>query len=117
MTRAILFSVTIFSLILSVSFAKTKAERYEEEMAKYKQTETFENCVRYSSIKRTKVLDDSHIIFEMRNKKVYLNTLVNDCRPLGFKRQFSVNVHGNRLCNVDFISVFDPMMSHGSCSL
>ncbi len=115
--RILLTSIAVFSLCLGVSFAKTSAERYEDEMAKYKRTDMFEKCIRHNSIKRTKVLDDTHIIFEMRNGQVYLNTLTNNCRPLGFTRQFAVNVRNNRLCDVDFISVLDSMTSYGSCGL
>lgn len=117
MSKLLVTSISIFTLCVGISFAETKAKRYEEEMAKYIQTDTFENCIRNRSIKSTKVLDDSNIIFEMRNKKVYLNTLSHRCHSLGFTRQFAYWPRGNRLCGYDFISVFDSIGSRGRCGL
>ncbi len=117
MNRLIVTFFGVFTLFIGVSSADTAAERYEREMAKYKQTNTFENCIRNGSIKRTKVLDDRNIIFEMRNNTVYLNTLDNKCNSLGFTRQFSYKPTNNRLCGYDIISVFDSIGPRGSCGL
>ena len=117
MNRLLITSVSIFTLCIGISFAETKAERYEKVMAKYTQTETFKNCIPNRSIKSTIVLDDSNIIFEMRNKEVYLNTLDHKCHSLAFTRQFAYSPTGNRLCGYDIISVFDSMGPRGSCGL
>lgn len=118
MMKIIISAICFFALGISVVFsADTKAERYAKEMAKYKQTDKYENCIRPSSIKRTVVLDDKHIIFEMRGKKAFLNTLPYDCKPLGFTRQFGYQIRGSRLCGLDIISVFDSSGPRGSCGL
>lgn len=117
MNKLIITFVSIFTFCVKISFADTGSDRYEREMAKYKQTDTFENCIRNRSIKNTKVLDSSNIIFEMRDKKVYLNTFENKCHSLGFTRQFAYKPTNNRLCSFDFISVFDSTGPRGSCGL
>lgn len=117
MIRTLITTLSVFTLCFGISFAETGSERYEKEMAKYKQTEKFENCIFNRSIKRTKVLDDSNIIFEMRNDRVYLNTLNNRCPSLRFSRQFAYKPTNNRLCGYDIISVFDSSGPKGSCGL
>ncbi len=109
--------VSVCALCVGISFADTGSDRYEREMAKYKQTDTFENCIRNTSIKNTKVLDSSNIIFEMRDKKVYLNTFDNKCHSLGLTRQFAYKPTNNRLCSFDIISVFNLDGPRGSCGL
>jgi len=93
--------------------AETQSERYSKAMAKYKQTNTFENCVMPSRIRQTTVLDDNHILFEMRNRRVYLNTLDHKCSRLGFERSIAYDVRGSRLCNTDVVSVFDSTTGVG----
>lgn len=117
MYKLLFASISSFALLASASFAQNSAERYAREMAKYKQTGTFENCIRHSSIRRTKVLDDKHIIFEMRGKKTFLNTLDHKCHSLGFLRKVGYSVHGNRLCSYDSISVLDDLGPRGACGL
>lgn len=117
MLKSLMSAVCLIVLMTTSVSADTGAERYAKEMAKYKQTDTFENCIRHQSIKRTKVLDDNHIIFEMRNKKFFLNTLERKCPRLGFERAISYTVRGGRLCNVDFVSVLDPLGIGATCFL
>ena len=118
MNKLPLMFITAISLSLSGAQAKTPAERYAEEMAKYSKTNTFENCIRNNAIKRTKILDSQNIIFEMRNKKVFLNTLPRKCHQLARTRQYAVNVRNNRLCSVDVITVMDAMIGpRGACGL
>lgn len=118
MMKIMIAILCFFALSITSGFSETKAERYAKEMAKYKQTDTFENCIRPQRIKRTKVLDDTHIIFEMRGKKVFLNTLDFKCSRLGFERKFAYSIYGSRLCNTDTISVLDSFMgASGGCGL
>ena len=117
MTRTLFTTISIFTICFGISFSETGSARYEKEMIKYKQTEMFENCIFNRSIKRTKVLDDSNIIFEMRNNRVYLNTFNQRCPPLRFSDQFAYKPTNNRLCNFDIISVFDSSGPKGSCGL
>tara|TARA_R110002096_G_scaffold428927_1_gene641262 strand:- start:92948 stop:93346 length:399 start_codon:yes stop_codon:yes gene_type:complete len=113
MLKTLICTASFFALGFMASNAQTNTERYDKEMAKYKQTNTFENCVRPSLIKQTKVLDDQHIIFEMRNNRVYLNTLDHKCSRLGFERSITYNVRGGRLCSTDVVSVLDTTVGAG----
>lgn len=117
MNKLLVVSISLFTLCIGISFAETKAERYEKEMAKYKQTETFENCIPNRSIRSTKVLNESNILFEMRNRTVYLNTLDHRCPSLRFSEQFAYRPTNNRLCGNDIISIFDSSGPKGSCGL
>ncbi|WP_417318489.1 hypothetical protein [Emcibacter sp.] len=78
-----------------------------EELAKYERTGEIKRCVSVSFIDHTQVLDDWHIIFHMKGKKIYLNKLPRRCHRLGFERSFAYKVSVNQLCNVDMITVFD----------
>lgn len=109
---------TLFCFAISISAAssfESNSEKYAKEMAKYEQTGEFKRCIRNSDIRRTKVLDDTHIIFEMRNKKFFLNSLNNRCVKLGFAGRFAYSVSGNRICSKDLIAVLD--LAGSSCSL
>ena len=85
MMKILISALGIFILTLCVAFSfVTEEERFAREMAKYTQTNVFENYIRPHQIKRTNVLDDNYIIFEMRGKQYLLNTLDHKCSRLGF---------------------------------
>ena len=113
MFKIIICTASFFVLGFMSSSAKSNLERYEKEMSKYKQTNVFEKCVRTRFIKQTKVLDDNHIIFEMGNRKVFLNTLDHKCSRLGFERSITYSVRGGRLCSTDVVSVLDTTLGAG----
>jgi len=116
--KILISALGIFTLTLSVAFSYvTKEERYAREMAKYTQTNTFENCISPHRIRDTNVLDDNHIIFEMRDRRILLNTLDSTCRRLGFERSISYTVRGGKLCNTDTVSVFNGVGPVASCFL
>lgn len=74
-----------------------------KEFAKYNQTGEFEKCIRNNQIKKTVVVDDTKIIFEMKNNKFMLNTLNKGCDSLAFDRSFNYGVSNNRICKKDII--------------
>lgn len=116
MSRILIIGALTFFANIGISFAEEeKSDRYQKQMAKYEKTGEFENCVSVSRIRSTKVLDDNHIIFEMRGNKAYLNTLDRRCNSLGFRRQIAYNVRNNRICNVDFFNVIDNFGSIATC--
>ena len=117
MFKVILFIASIFVIATVSVFADTQSERFAKEMAKYKQTNVFENCVQHNRIKRTNVLDDNHILFEMRNNKYFLNTLDHKCSRLGFERSIAYTVRTSKLCSYDIVSVFDPIGMGPGCFL
>ena len=75
-------------------------------------TGEFEKCISYKDIKRTKVLGDDKILFEMKRNKFLLNTMSTSCTRLGVDRQF-VFQHGNaKICARDIVST-----ARGGCNL
>jgi len=80
-----------------------------------------QRCIALSSIERTEVVDDSTILFRMRNGDVYRNVLRATCRTLKDREQFAYRVNAAQLCAMDLITVLE---THGlglapgpSCSL
>ncbi|MCP5382629.1 MAG: hypothetical protein H6912_09705 [Kordiimonadaceae bacterium] len=117
MLKKILYTGLVFVFGTSIAFSDTNEERFAKEMEKYKQTGEFQNCIINSQIRRTRVLDDIHIIFEMNGNKAYLNTLDNKCPNLGFERSIKYTSRGNQLCSTDVISVLRPHDTGASCFL
>ncbi len=70
-----------------------------------------ERCIRVRSIRRTEVVDDQTIIFFMRNRDIYVNTMPRDCPQLVREDRFAYEARGGNLCDTDFITV---LMQFGS---
>ncbi|WP_138379671.1 hypothetical protein [Luteithermobacter gelatinilyticus] len=85
----------------------TESDDPLKELDKFTRTGKYENCVTLTQIDSTKVLDDQHILFEMKGRKYYLNKLPHKCSRLGFEKSFTYRLSINRLCNVDIITVID----------
>lgn len=83
---------------------ETMEQKAAKEMAKYNQTGETEKCIRYNMIKKTTILDDTKILFELKNNKYLLNTMNSECKSLYFEKQFSMSPSGNRVCTKDVIS-------------
>jgi hypothetical protein len=111
-----LLLVSIASMASSFAFAEN-SKRYTKEMAKYDQAGEFKNCIKPYNIKNTNVLDNNHILFEMRGKRYLLNKLDNECHSLGFNRSFGYTARGGNLCGNDIITVLDNGDSRGACGL
>ena len=77
------------------------------------------DCVQTSSIRETRVRDDSTIDFYMVGGKVYRNKLPQSCPQLGFEERFGYTTSINQLCSVDIIHVLmtSPPMRGASCGL
>ena len=68
-------------------------------------TDNADRCVNLKLIDHTHIIEDSFILFYMRNKKTYLNVLPNRCPGLKNADTFMYRTSINRLCNVDVITV------------
>ena len=79
-------------------------QKTAKEMAKYNQTGEFENCISYSLINKTTILDDTKILFELKNNKYLLNTMNSECKNLYFEKQFTMSPNGNKICAKDVIA-------------
>ncbi|HET8696428.1 MAG TPA: DUF6491 family protein [Gammaproteobacteria bacterium] len=63
------------------------------------------DCVVTTSIDRTQAVDDRTILFFMRGKRVYRNDLPRKCPELQRQNRIMYKTRGNRLCDVDTITV------------
>jgi len=62
-------------------------------------------CVPVTQIRSTKVLNDSTVLFELRDRTVWRNTLKLSCPSLAFEDRFSYTISGTSLCRMDTIRV------------
>jgi hypothetical protein len=66
-----------------------------------------ERCISLNRVDRTEVIDDRTLIFHMRNGTIYLNHLERECPGLRREERFMYSPTGNRLCDVDTITVLE----------
>lgn len=81
------------------------------------ETPMVKSCLIHSQLKSTAVIDDQTILFELRDRSVWVNKLRYRCPSLGFHESFSFHVRGNSICNVDTITVFAPDFIGATCGL
>jgi len=97
--------------------AKDEMTKLDKAMVKYDRTGDTKSCLSPSRIRTTRVIDDEHIIFEMRGKKVFLNTLPRRCPRLGYNKSIRYTVRAGSICKNDIFEVFDSSGLIGtSCS-
>ncbi len=72
-------------------------------------------CLPANLVDHTTVLSDTEILFHMKNRKIWKNTLHQTCTGLKFEHGFSEDIRGNMICaNMQTIRV----LRQGSiCSL
>ena len=68
---------------------------------------TPQDCIIVSRIDQTDALDDQTIIFRMRGRTVYRNTLPNKCPGLQRENRIAYQSNTSRLCNIDTITVLE----------
>lgn len=105
--KSLIFALCLSLVSVSAMAVDDKKEKLTKALEKYEKTGKIVRCVQVNRISSSRVIDDYNILFIMRGKKTYLNTLPHRCSRLGFERAFSYVVHVNQLCNVDIITVFD----------
>jgi hypothetical protein len=84
--------------------AATAARGQEEEGAFDR---TPRNCLIVSQIDGTEAVDDQTIIFRMRGKQVYRNTLPRKCPGLLRENRIGYETRSSQLCNIDMITVIE----------
>ena len=80
------------------------------------------NCIRVSTIRDTRRVDDRTIIFETNGHRFYRNDLPQRCPRLAWPTTaISYKVTTNELCSVDIIHILDNggggLQDSGSCGL
>jgi len=78
-------------------------------------------CLDLSRIRDLKIIDNQTLVFEMNQKRMYLNTLPYRCPGLDRNSTIMYRTTLNQLCDLDIITVLDPMgrgfMPGASCGL
>ncbi|MDG1709430.1 MAG: hypothetical protein P8H03_11745 [Emcibacteraceae bacterium] len=104
MKKTIIMAIGCLAIGSSAMAYETIAQKAaNKEFAKYNQTGTFEKCIKYNMIKKNVVIDDTKIIFKMKNNNIVMNTLNSQCHSLAFERKFNFGVSNNRICEKDLI--------------
>lgn len=62
-----------------------------------------ERCLTLRSIRRTRILDDQHIVFEMPSDKLFLVRFKHRCMQLRRDSTLLFDVRGSRVCQLDTI--------------
>jgi hypothetical protein len=79
------------------------------------------DCVQVYQIRSTKVLNDSVLLFELKDGTVWRNSLKFKCPSLAFEDRFSYEISGSSLCRMDTIRVLrnvgNGLDEGASCSL
>jgi len=109
------------ALILSIAGVHIHAAETGEDKPALDVTGETQKCIRIASISRTDIIDQSNILFYMRDGTVYLNALPRKCPRLRPRTTFGYKTSLNQLCNVDTINIVDttgPGISRGpTCGL
>ncbi|MCC3860480.1 hypothetical protein [Pseudemcibacter aquimaris] len=87
----------------AIAYETAAQKAAKKKLDRYNQTGTFENCINYKNIKKSVVIDNNRILFELRGNKTVLNTMDNRCESLEFERQFNYAVRNSKLCAKDVI--------------
>jgi uncharacterized protein DUF6491 len=65
------------------------------------------DCITVARIDQTEAIDDQTIIFRMRGRSVYRNTLPSKCPGLERENRIAFQSSTSRLCNIDTITVLE----------
>lgn len=68
-----------------------------------------ERCISVRSIRRTEVLDDRHIVFELPSKRFYLVQFKYRCQRLRPGSAFIYEPRGSQLCHMDYVRAVDNL--------
>ncbi len=78
-------------------------------------------CLNARSIRRTDVIDDNHVVFEIQGRRLFLNVLPKSCTGLSQNRRFSYEISTRSLCAHDKIRILreagNTFYEGKSCSL
>ena len=64
-------------------------------------------CINTGSILKTRIIDDSNVVFIMRRDEIYLNNLSSRCHGLSRAGRFSYRIQTRSLCELETITVIE----------
>jgi len=106
MDRKGLLAGQVFCLVTAFANAGGAAAD-EEEVEGEDFDRTPVDCVSTNRIKRTKVIDDQTVLFEMNGDAYLSNILDRKCPGLGREKRFMHRTTTGRLCDIDTITVLE----------
>ena len=110
-------SLSFAALLVASACAAVDQHNNEEEPL----PEGVENCVNLRSVQRIEIVDEHHILFFMRDGKVYNNHLSRRCPGLRRDDTIMYRTTLNQLCSIDMFTVLDNFgggfMPGATCSL
>lgn len=95
--------------------ATADADRVPEAIAAGAAT----SCIPITLIRESRVQSDRVIDFVMKNRRIFRNTLTNDCPGLGYERRISYTTPLSQLCAADLVTVLTtgPVQRGATCAL
>jgi hypothetical protein len=115
--------IAAVALAAQVGFAQQDDDKANSnaQNAETPESTQLERCVRLQQIDHTDVVDDSTILFYMRDGKILRNNLPQRCPDLKSQDRFMYRVSLPSLCDVDVITVLNNIgpgfMPGASCGL
>lgn len=70
-----------------------------------------ERCIPVRAIRRSEVLDNRHVVFELPSKTYYLVQFKHECHQLRRNASIVYEPRGSQLCRLDDIRVLDGLTS------
>ena len=64
-------------------------------------------CINTGSVLKTRIIDDSHVVFMMRRDEMYLNALRSSCTGLARHGAFSYRIQTRSLCELEVITIIE----------
>jgi hypothetical protein len=112
----------VLALATQIGFAQQNDDAQKiAEKSDAPESSQLERCVRLQQIDRTEVIDDSTILFYMRDGTILRNNLPQRCPDLKSQDRFMYRVTLPSLCDVDVITVLNDIgpgfMPGASCGL
>ncbi len=100
-------SIVLALCTVVATFSTFATAEEADPLAGYTAIGESQPCIETFLVRDTKVLDDSTVLFRMRNGELYVNQLSSACPQLAVYNSFTYETHGiARLCNNDRITVF-----------
>lgn len=99
-------SALLAAAVVAGSFLSPVSAEETEGLDGYTVTGNTETCLRTFLIDETDVVDDSTVLFHLKNGETYVNRMTKACPQLARHNSFTYDAHGvGQLCNTDTITV------------
>ncbi len=94
-----------FGLIHAAETEDTKSEELEKILSETLDDSEYVDeirCLRSHEYHKVDILDSGHLVFKGRKNRIWLNILRNNCSGLRKGMAMQFEMHGRRVCRLDF---------------